>query len=160
MALSIIFHSAYSKFPHMITSLLFPVNESIWEHGKMILSAFVGWILIEKHIFKDRTNVVVSNLIAALICIILNLLIFTPIFLYILKTEDNLPLTIMIYAICIIISLYIREKYLRKENDIVHELWGILIFVIIFCALGTLSYYPLRYPIFYDYNKELYGIPK
>ena len=30
------FHFVYDTFPNLITSIFFPINESIWEHMKLL----------------------------------------------------------------------------------------------------------------------------
>ena len=37
--LSVIFHFLYGIFPNYLFSILFPVNESIWEHMKLIVTS-------------------------------------------------------------------------------------------------------------------------
>jgi len=160
LGLSFLFHSIYKKIPLFITSLIFPVNESIWEHGKMTLLSFIVWTLIEKYIFKDDTNVIYSNLITSIICIILTDIVFGLIFFYVLKTKDNLPVTIIIYTICIIISLFLKEKFIRKEKNINREYAAIIGYIMLILIFAFLTYYPIKLPIFYDFNKKIYGIPK
>ena len=160
MLLSILYHNMYKWFPNIIISILFPVNESIWEHGKMILMAYISYILFEKYILKDDTNIVESNLLSAILCIVLDFSIFTPIYLYVLKTNDNIFITILIYLICIIASLTIRELYLRKEKKNLYEYLSIGIFIALITSFAILSYNPIKAPIFYDYSKDLYGIKK
>lgn len=159
LLVSILYHSMYKWIPNTITSLLFPVNESIWEHGKMIIMAYISYLLFEKFILKDETNIIVSNFIACVLCIILDFVIFTPIYLYVLNTNDNIIVTILIYLICIIISLIIKELYLRKEKNINYEYAGIIGFLVLITSFAILTYHPIELPIFYDYNKNTYGIP-
>ncbi len=152
--LSFLFHSAfkYIKIP------IFPVNESIWEHGKMIMLSYLVLTLIDKLIYKESN--IFSNFISFIICMILDFVIFTPIFLYILKTHENMFITLLIYFICIIISLIIKEKYLKrfesKKNNY-YSLFGYILITIVFLVL---TYYPIELPIFYDYNKHIYGIKR
>jgi len=152
--LSFLFHSAfkYIKLP------IFPVNESIWEHGKMIMLSFLFLTLFDKIYYKE--NNLFSNFISFLICIILDFIIFTIIFLYILKTKDNLFLTLLVYGICIIISLFIKEKYLKKYCSKKYNLYSIFCYVLITILFLVLTYYPLKQPLFYDYEKNLYGIER
>lgn len=153
MILSILFHSIYKITPNIITSILFPVNESIFEHGKMILTSFMVYTIIEKYYLKCN-NTVTVNFLTSIICILLTYLIFTPIYLYILKTNDNLPLTIVIYTICLIVSIIIKNKYLNNQNDKI----GIIGFIITYVLYMILTYYPIKAPIFYDYENKTYGI--
>ena len=157
--LSFIFHNMYKWIPSMITSILFPVNESIWEHGKMIIMSFLSLAIIERFILKDYTDVFKSNFIAGIICIVLTYALFSPVFFFILKTKDNIFVTMIIYLICVLISIFIKEKYLRKERNIKIEFISLFAFATIIITYALLSYNPIKLPIFYDYNKEIYGIP-
>ena len=155
--LSTLLHGVYEMCPNILTSILFPVNESIWEHGKLILISFLLLYPINKLIFKENKNGIYSNVITAIICIILTYLIFTPIFLYVLKTNDNMVVTITIYVLCIILSLIIREKFIASpfEKDYVLGMVFAMCLLIIF---GILTYNPIKKPIFYDYKNKVYGI--
>ena len=155
--ISAIFHSIYGIMPNFLTSILFPVNESIWEHGKLIVLSFLILTVIDKYITKKNYNSANDNFLAAIICIILTYLIFTPIYLYVLKTEDNIAITLAIYTISIIISLIIREKYIKKLNGVNKNI-GTIGFLALILLYGILTYYPLQLPLFYDYNKQLYGL--
>ena len=158
MILSVIFHSVYKFIPCLFTSLIFPVNESLWEHGKMIILSYICLTIIEKIFYKDNSNIIFSNLIASLICMILDFTIFGFIYFYILNTKDNMIVTIITYLICIITSLIIKEKYLRKEDNKKYNIISIIIYITICIIFIIFTYYPLRLPFFYDYNKNFYGI--
>ena len=143
-------------WPNVLTSILFPVNESIWEHGKLILISFLLLYPIKRLIFKDNNNDMYNNIIAGIICIVLTYLIFTPIFLYVLKTNDNMVVTIGVYVVCIIISLIVREKLIKGfEKD---DILGITFAMCLFIVFGILTYNPIKKPIFYDYKNKVYGI--
>lgn len=156
LLLSTLFHSVYDKFPNLITSLFFPVNESIWEHNKMIVLSYFILALLEKvFIYKDR-NILFTSLIEMIICIVFIDSIFTPIYLYILKTKDNLILTLLIYTISILVSFIIGEKLIKNTNN--KELFASIGFIIIAIVLILTTYYPPKLPIFYDYREKIYGI--
>ncbi len=156
MLFSVLFHSAYK----IIKIPIFPVNESIWEHGKMIILAFICLIIVDKIFYKDKTNIIFSSFISTLICIILDFVVYTPIYLYILKTEDNMFVTILIYLICIIISLIVKLYYLRDEKSHKTEILSIIGYGLLMMVFLILTYYPLELKIFYDFNKKIYGLGK
>ena len=39
--LGFIYHGVYDMVPSIITSIFFPVNESVFEHNKMILTSYI-----------------------------------------------------------------------------------------------------------------------
>ena len=45
--LNFVFHFTYDLLPNTLFSILFPVNESIFEHQKMIFSSFVFYSIID-----------------------------------------------------------------------------------------------------------------
>ncbi len=155
--LSSLFHFVYDFFPNFVTSLFFPVNESIWEHNKIIIASFFIWSIIEKIKYKDK-NTYFSGLISALLCCFLVMIIFTPIYLYILKTQDNIILTLIIFFISICISEYFSYKLLEKEYNPKLDKISLYLWIIPFLVNAILTYYPLDFKIFYDFNKNKFGI--
>ena len=155
--LSSVIHSLYKWFPNGFTAFFFPVNESIWEHNKMIMATFFIWMIVEYFKFRDK-KVIINNVISALFCAIIVMIIFIPVFFLILKTNDNIFVTLVIYFICLCISQYI-SYILYKDyslNDLTKS--SVVLWIIIFIINAILSFYPPHLKIFYDYNKEGYGI--
>lgn len=149
--LSAILHSIYNIFPSFLTSLFFPVNESIWEHNKMIFMAYFIFMILEKIFFKKSSF---NYIFPALICSILILLIFSPIYFFVLKMHDNLMVTLIIYflTICLAQIYY----YFLKPN--LNCKGAIFLWLIIFILNAFLTYFPFHHPIFYDYKNQGYGI--
>ena len=50
--LSFLAHNIYKWFPNTITSIFFPVNESIFEHMKIISTCFLFYGIFEFFIIK------------------------------------------------------------------------------------------------------------
>lgn len=159
IGLSFILHSVYNYFPSFLTSLFFPVNESIWEHNKLILISYTLSIVPQLIFFKENKNIITRTFIASLICILFVNITLTPIYLYILKTNDNFIVTITIYVISTILSFILSSKLLKKELPRKVEILSILGIVLTYIILMYLTYYPLKLPIFYDYRIDVYGIP-
>lgn len=158
LLLSTIFHSVYDKFPSTITALFFPVNESIWEHNKMILLAFFTWSILESIFSKPDRSVFYQNLITLIICIILLDLTFTPFYLYVLNAKDNIIITIIWYAISIVLSFIIGEKFFTISPSKSIETNSLIAFGLISIIFIILTYNPLKLPIFYDYQNKIYGL--
>ena len=59
--LSFISHFAYDIFPNIIFSFIFPVNESIWEHMKILFTSTLIYSLIE-YILLKKYNITYNNL--------------------------------------------------------------------------------------------------
>lgn len=156
-----ILHFGYSLFPNCITSLFFPVNESIWEHNKIIIGAYLIWGLITMLIFrKNKKNIIFSTSISAIFCSILVMLIFTPVYFWILNTKDNIIVTFIIFLIAIIISQILNQYLLSSTYKPKLEKIGFIIYLIVILFNIYLTYNPIKIPIFFDYNKNIYGIAK
>ena len=155
---SALLHFIYDWFPNFFTSLFFPVNESIWEHNKIIIGSFLILAIIEKIHYKKRKNVIFAEAISALVCMTLVMLIFTPVYLYILKTNDNMIVTFAIFIIAITISQIVSYHLLQKEYHPRLEELGVIFFVIFFLINIIFTYYPPKLAIFYDYTNQIYGL--
>ncbi|HHT38384.1 MAG TPA: hypothetical protein GXZ95_03080, partial [Mollicutes bacterium] len=82
--LSFITHNIYDWYPTFFTSIFFPVNESIWEHQKMIFTTILIWGIVEYFILKNKnmnySNVISSVVLSAILNVIIFLIIYTPIY--------------------------------------------------------------------------------
>ena len=58
-ALSFLFHFMYEWWPNVVTSIFFPVNESIWEHMKIFVSAILVWGLVDKFLLDKVFLIIV-----------------------------------------------------------------------------------------------------
>ena len=156
--LSALLHFIYEWIPSFFTSLFFPVNESIWEHNKIIVASFLILAIIEKIYYKKRKNVIFAEAISSLVCMILVMLIFTPVYLYILKTQDNMIVTFAIFLIAIIVSQIVSYKLLQQDYHAKLEEIGVILFVIFFLINIIFTYYPPKLALFYDYPNKIYGL--
>ena len=146
--LSTITHSIYEKYPNLLTKLFFPYNESIWEHNKMIIMAYFIFMFLESFIFK---KINLNYICSAIICSLLVILIFSPIYFYLLKGHDNLIVTLIIYFLCLILSqLYFYFLKPHSSNKI-----NILLWLIIFILNAYLTFYPLKNPLFNVFLKDI-----
>lgn len=157
--LSSLFHFIYDWLPCFFTSLFFPVNESIWEHNKIIILSTLSLAIIEKIYYKKRKNVLFAEATSSLLCMFLVMIIFTPIYLYFLKTRDNIIITFIIYFLSISISQILSYYLLLKSYQERLEELGIILFSIFILTNIIFTYYPPRYAIFYDFVHKIYGLP-
>lgn len=157
--LSFLSHFAYEIFPNIIFSFIFPVNESIWEHMKILFTATLiygvfDYILLKKFNIKYN-NFAFQLYLTSIISIPLYLVIYIP--LYNLFGESlfiSITLMIIVYIICQIISYYILKA---NKTKILNSL-AIPIIILAYFVFIYLTYYPPKYYIFYDTLTENYGI--
>ena len=157
--LSFLSHFAYKLFPNIIFSFIFPVNESIWEHMKILFTStllygIIDYLLLKKYNIKYN-NFNFQLYFTALIGIPIYLVIYLP--LYNLLGESpiiSISLLLIVYIITQIVSYNIlKEKELKILNLIT-------IPVILLSYLGFiyLTYNPPHTYIFYDINEDKYSI--
>ncbi|MDD2490551.1 MAG: DUF6512 family protein [Bacilli bacterium] len=158
---SFITHNLYEWFPNAVTAIFFPVNESVWEHQKMIYTTTIIWGLIN-HFLINKYNIKIKNKISAIYIgaianVIIFLLVYTPIYLI---WGHNLILTLLIYLITIIIAQIIAYIIFNfKQNLKTLNYYSLVLIPLTFLIFWLLTYYPieLEYP-FYDTHNDKHGI--
>ena len=101
----------YTWFPNVLTSIFFPVNESIWEHMKMLFTAIIIGGIIELTIIKIKNiklnNIFFTLFFKAIISIPIFLTIYLPIY-YLFG--ENMIISISIMTIVLVITEIISYK--------------------------------------------------
>lgn len=157
--LSFISHFAYELFPNLIFSFIFPVNESIWEHMKIIFTStliygIIDYILLNK--FKIKYNNFTFQLyFTALSSIPIYLVIYIPLYKLI---GENLIISISLLLLVYIISQLISYNILKEKEIKILNMITIPIILLSYLGFIYLTYNPIHNYIFYDKQKEKYGI--
>ena len=158
--LSFLSHFLYEWIPNSFFSIFFPVNESIWEHMKLIVTPVLLFSLFEYSIYRKKNisfnNFILSYAISMVLAIIVYLLIYLPInYIFGHSVIVAIGLLFIIFIIIEIISYYIMNyKEIRYSNII-----GFSIIIILYIIFGYLTYNPIKIDLFYDTQKKVYGIP-
>lgn len=154
-----LFHNIYNLFPNFLTSFLFPVNESLFEHLKLMFTSEIIISLITLLILKLKnikfSNYILGLLIGVIVTISLFFLIYLPIY---NRYGENLILTMTIYLITLIVGniiFYLISK--RKHNYLINSI-SLVIIIVITGILGYLTYNPVKTPFFFDPINKIYGI--
>lgn len=159
--LSFITHNLYDWFPSSFTAIFFPVNESIWEHQKMIFTTILIWGVIEYLIMRrthlNKTNLISSTVISAIANIIIFLIIYMPIYAI---WGHNLLVTLIIYFITIIMAQYISYKILSIRGNLkLLNIVSIVLIPLIYILFTYFTYYPPNWDLlFYDSYSDKCGI--
>ena len=157
--LCFLFHYLYEWFPNIVFSILFPVNESIWEHMKLIYSSFFIWGIMEyfliKHFDIKVSNFVSSLFLTMIFSIIVYLIIYLPLY---DVFKDNMVISIGILFLIIVIGSifnYYMETTL-KDNNVLSKI-SFLLIILGYIVFLSLTYKPLHNYIFYDTHNHKYG---
>ena len=157
--LCFLFHYLYELIPCGLTAIFFPVNESIFEHLKMmftsvIIYGIIDYIILQK--FKIKYNNFFTSLFVSAITIIpIFLILYLP-FYYKIGPKMFLNIGMLLVAIILsqIISYFIlKAKDLNKLNIV-----SFMMIIISYIVLAYLTYNPIKSELFFDTQEEKYGI--
>ena len=158
-ALCFLTHFMYSWFPNVLFSIFFPVNESIWEHmkmlftGIMLISIFDFWAVCKWNI--KNSNFLTSSFISAVTSIPIFLIIYMPFY---KGFGENMFLNITVLFITICISQIISYRLLTIRHIKYLGYVSFIGIIICYIILAILTYYPPENELFYDQTENKYGI--
>lgn len=152
-------HFLYDWFPNTIFSIFFSVNESIFEHMKMLFSAtllygIIEFILLVKCDIKHN-NYLFNLLISGLCNIAIFLIIYLPVY-YVFGEIMIFTLIWLFISICI--TEFISFNLLQLENIKNSNIFSLIGIIIIYIIIGYLTYYPPKLDFFFDPEEKKYGI--
>ena len=152
-------HFMYEWLPNPLFSIIFPVNESIWEHMKMLFTTILISSIIEYFIMKkfdlEFNNFTLTSFVKAISSIPIYLLIYIP--LYKLFGE-NMFISISVMLLVILIVQIIGNFLLKYPEIPLQKIIGISFIIIIYIIMGILTYKPPKQELFYDIEAKKYGI--
>lgn len=155
---SFLSHNLYDLYPSTLFSIFFPVNESIFEHMKIIATGILFVSLIEYIVYKFKNikynNYILNIFLQITLGIIFYLIIFIPLYLLI---GENLFISISLLFITFIFTNYISYLILNYKC-LKLELISIILITTIYIVFGYLTYNPPHNFIFIDSIDNTYGI--
>lgn len=151
-------HFLYNFFPNTLFSIFFPVNESIWEHMKMMTSSILLWSVLEYFLYKkyriNHNNFALSIFLEITLSIIIFLIIYLPIYHF---TGSVFILNLIV----LFISIYfvnIISYYILNLRPLHKEILSIIGIILLYIIMGILTYSPPENYIFLDTVENKYGI--
>ena len=153
------FHFLYDWLPNSLFSIFFPVNESIWEHMKLIYTSFIFYGIFDYLLLKKNkinfNNFLIQLFLMPIIVIFIYLIIFIPIYKMI---GENMIISIGLLAIVILIEQILSYFILQYKEIKYQNIIGIVGIILVYIIFGYLTYKPIENYIFYDTVKGKYGI--
>lgn len=154
-----LFHFIYDWIPSSITAIFFPVNESIWEHMKLLFSAvtffgIIDYILLHKFNIKYN-NFFTSLFVTAFTIIPIYLIMFLPIY---YKIGENMVITIGIMLLSIIFSQVISYYILKAKDYKKLNVVSLTLIITSYIIFAYLTYNPIKNELFFDTKDEKYGL--
>lgn len=150
-------HFFYDVFPNFFTSILSPVNESIFEHMKMVFNSFILWSFFYC-LFLRRKEIIrylFSFSISAIICIGIFLTFYIP---FILLYKEVMLVTFILLFLSILLSqiaCYYILFYTKIKYQSVITFSILIVFYIMFYIF---TYYPPKLEFFKDPLNGVYGL--
>ncbi len=157
--LCFLLHFSYQWLPNPFFAIIAPVNESIWEHMKLIFTATILWSIIEIIILKRKNikfnNYFISVFTSSFLSIPIYLIIFLPIY---HKMGDSMFINITIMGIVIIFTQIISYFILKAKEEQLLNYISVFLIILIYIIFGYLTYNAPHNYLFFDTQEEKYGI--
>ena len=152
-------HFIYDWWPNSLFSIFAPVNESIWEHMKLIFTSYVFYGIFDYLLLKKNklnfNNFVFQLFIVPIIGIILYLIIFIPLY---DNFGENMIISIGLLFIIIIIEEILSYLFLKYKNIKFNNIIGVIGIIVVYIVFGYLTYKPIDNYLFFDTQESKYGI--
>ncbi len=152
-------HFVYDFLPNQILAIFFPVNESIWEHMKMLYTTILLYGFIEYFILKKlripNNNFLLTLFLKAIISIPIYLIMFLPIF---YNFGEIMIVSFILLFITILIVNIMGYKLLNCNPIKYQRPLAIIFIIIVYIIMTILTFKAPRTDLFFDSDKEKYGI--
>ena len=159
-AMGFLVHNIYNWLPNVVTSI-FPVNESLFEHMKLIYFSPIISSLILYFYFKKKGYVINNYLFGLIVSIIFNIIIFYLIYLPLYYTYgESMFMTLSVYFVTICLSNYLYYLVIEMNNNKKLNRISVIMLLVIAGILTYFTYHPLKIDFFRDPKTKTYGIIK
>lgn len=152
-------HFMYTWFPNVLFSIFFPVNESIFEHMKILFTSILIYSIIDYILLKKCNvrfhNFITSIFLSGFLSVVLFLMFYIP-FYYLFG--ENLLINIVFLFIFICVSQVISYFVLKSKNYDLLNYVSLIGIIFVYIVFGILTYFPIINDVFYDKIHEKYGI--
>ena len=157
-ALAALWHFVYAWIPSGVTAVIFPVNESIWEHAKLFFfPALIFFTLEYIAIGKNFRNYIFANVLSIFF---MTGITFGLFYLYRdgFGIAESLIIDIILTFVGICLGLLIGHKMTVSKKKIGKSAIGIILAILLCALYGVLTFIVPKKPIFMDNNSKKYGI--
>ena len=147
---------------NIIVGLFVAVNESIWEHMKLVILPMVLWWTISYFIVRNRVTVDINKWFTSGLVAMIVALIIIPFLFYFYTNAfgvKSVPIDISIFFVAVFLGQLIAIHFYKYSIAIN---WFIVfcVFLIIILIFMIFTIYPPKIPIFKDSVTGMYGIYK
>ncbi len=138
--------------------LFCPVNESVWEHLKLLFFPYLIWSIAEFFLITDKKNFFHSK-IKGVLCGLIFIVSFFYTYSGITGTVSTF-MDILSFFIGTAISFLISYEFIRnsRTGSRISEIISILIFIFISAVFFIFTFMPPLIPLFEDPQRFTFGI--
>lgn len=143
-------HFLYDFFPNFLTSIFLPINESIWEHMKLIYTSYLLWGIVEYFLLKKEKNInnfYLQLFLVPILGICIYLIIYLPIFNIF---GENLIVSLSLLLLIVIIEQTLSYFFLKNEEISNKKTIWIIGIILVYLFFIYFTYFPLDNYIFWD----------
>ena len=151
-------HFTYDLSNHnKYVSLLSAVNESVWEHMKLLVFPSLVWTLIEVPFISSNPNFLLAKCISLIVMVLLIPILFYSIK-YIFK-KSYLIVDILIFYVAVGIGQYLANTILNLDPvPSVYNYFSLIIMILIYGYFLIATILPGEGDIYVDPNTKKKGI--
>ena len=146
-------HFLYERCPNFLTSLFVPVNESIFEHLKMLFTAEVLFSIFT--FSKKDYSFFLRMLLRGCLSVFILLILYLPIY-YLLG--EVMLVTFLILFITILLTEYILTFLPKKKHHCYWNVASVFLIIGIYILFTYFVYHPIFEKLFFDEENKKYGI--
>lgn len=142
-------HFLYGLFPGEILAAFVPVNESVWEHLKLLFFPFIFYTAVEYFVFgKGYTGFLFSRIVGLLCSLIL-----IPMMFYFYTSFFGRPvliIDILIYFVCVAVAFIVSDRRIcaGADGSPHRNIAAIIIIICLSLLFFGFTYYPPESEIF------------
>ena len=147
--LGVLFHFAYDFLGQSdIAGLFFPVNESIWEHLKLVLLPVILWWIVVRKPGDGRKRTFASRVWAVSLA-----MLFLPVAFYTYSGvigQRFVAVDISLFFLADFLYFWLESRFLRKEKPESEgeNVLAVMVFFLWVFAFGLFSFFPPELGIF------------
>ena len=158
-AIGFLVHNIYKWIPSVITTI-FPVNESLFEHMKLIFISPIISSLILYFYFKKKKQTINNYLFGLIVSTLFNIILFYLIYLPLYyRVGESMIMTLSIYFLTIAMSNYLYYLIIEMKNNSKLNKLSFVVIIIVGFILTYFTYNPIKIDFFRDPKTNTYGIP-
>ena len=147
-------HFAYDLFPSIIVSIFAPINESIWEHTKLIFYPTVLWYFLYFFLATKDELLVKSKWFTSCVVSVITGIILVPLLFYFYTSAfgtESLVIDILIFFIAVLAGQLTAMHFYRYSKGL-KTIWSLNILLIVFAIYIIFTFTPPSLPLFTDFS--------